>query len=182
MPHPADGTLPSNGTATPWPLTAQGCPAPALFRYSCQSARCSGITDIVRRRDRRTMKAKFEQLDTFSIIGCPQYANPRVLCPGDAWNRLNKLRKEYGINEHSELAFAIEVYPPDIPDNDFMFYYMAGILLKDAPLEIRDHLFIKEVPAANYAVFPVEDNNTDNIKESLEFAYKTLLRIDSVNI
>jgi predicted transcriptional regulator YdeE len=121
------------------------------------------------------MNPKFEQLGAFSIIGCPQYANPRDLCPGLAWDRLTKLRRQYGLTEFPKLAFAIEVYPPDFPNNDFKFYYMAGMVLDDAPKELRNHLFIKEVPAASYAVFPIEDNNTDNIKAAFEYAYQKWL-------
>ena len=117
----------------------------------------------------------FEQLDAFTIGGCPQYANPRDLCPGLAWDRLSELRVQYGLAGFPELAFAVEVYPPRFPNNDFNFYYMAGMDLRDAPSDLRGHLFIKEIPRANYAVFPIEDNDTDKIKATFEYAYKRWL-------
>ena len=121
------------------------------------------------------MNPKFEKLDAFSILGCPQYANPGDLCPGVAWDRLSKLRRKHGLKGFPELAFAVEVYPPEFPNNDFTFYYMAGMVLEDAPVELREHLFIKEIPAANYAVFHVKDNNVDNIKATFEYAYQQWL-------
>lgn len=121
------------------------------------------------------MEPKFEKLVSFSIIGCPQYGNPGSLCPGLAWNRLSEIREQHGLNGFPEFAFGLEVYPPKFPNNDFTFYYMAGMALLDAPIKLKEDLFIKEIPKANYAIFPIKENNIDNIKETFEYAYQRWL-------
>lgn len=121
------------------------------------------------------MDPKFETLEAFSILGCPQYANSDELCPSLAWDRLAALREKYGLKGFPEPAFGVEMYPPDFPGKNSFFYYMAGMVLEDSPLKLREHLFIKEIPAVTYAVFPVEDNRIDNIKNTYEYACQSWL-------
>ena len=121
------------------------------------------------------MEPRFEKMDSFSLVGCPQYANPGKLCPGLAWGRLSAIRKKFSLSIDPEVEYAVEVYPPDFPQNDFTFYYMAGIPSRFVTEEMRRVLFIKEIPQAEYAVFPVPDNDTDKIKDAFQYAYREWL-------
>jgi predicted transcriptional regulator YdeE len=100
----------------------------------------------------------------------------------DLRGRLSEIREQHGLKGLPEFAFGVEVYPPDFTNNDFNFYYMAGMSLVDAPTEFREHLYIKEIPSASYAVFPIKDNSRDNIKATFEYAYKKWLPSSSYKI
>ena len=76
------------------------------------------------------MEPRFEKIDSFSLVGCPQYANPGKLCPGLAWGRLSAIKKKFNLSSDSEVEYAVEVYPPDFPQNDSTFYYMEGKVLR----------------------------------------------------
>ncbi len=119
------------------------------------------------------MEPRFEKMESLALVGCPQYANPRDLCPGLAWGRLSAIKKKF--NCEPEVEYAVEVYPPDFPKNDFTFYYMAGVPSKYVTEEMRRILFVKEIQEAEYAVFSVADNDTDKIKDTFQYAYKEWL-------
>jgi len=121
------------------------------------------------------MEPRFEEMGAFSLVGCPQYANPGKLCPGLAWGRLSAIKKKFNLSSDPEVEYAVEVYPPDFPQNDFTFYYMAGIPSRFATEEMRRVLFIKEIQQAEYAVFSVLDNDTNKIKDAFQHAYREWL-------
>jgi len=120
------------------------------------------------------MEPKFEKVKQFSIAGCPQYANPKDLCPGTAWRRLSLIKQKCHFSEPKE-EYAVEVYPPDFPQNECTFYYMAGIPCQYLSPAMKSHLFIKEIPEAEYAIFQVQDNDTNNIGATFQYAYKEWL-------
>jgi predicted transcriptional regulator YdeE len=107
------------------------------------------------KREGAMKPVRFEYLEAFTIVGCPQYSNPRKICPGLAWERLKKLKEKNLIEGAYDFEVGLEVYPPDFPDNEGEFYYMAGIPLRDHPAVIPFGMFAYSVPASEYAVFDV---------------------------
>jgi predicted transcriptional regulator YdeE len=120
------------------------------------------------------MEPRFEKMESFELVGCPQYANPGKIGPGLAWGRLFAIKKAFDLSDPEE-EYAVEVYPPDFPQNDFTFYYMAGIPSSFVKKEMRRVLFVKEIQQAEYAVFPVADNDPAKVKDAFQYAYREWL-------
>jgi len=114
---------------------------------------------------------RMEHRDAFWLAGCPQYSDPKARCPGEAWGRLKHLCATQDPPLNYSVEYAVQRYPDTFPTEP-EFYYLAGFPAEPSKhLDLPPGVFFHYVPAAEYAVFNVPEDDPANVANALYHAY-----------
>ena len=120
------------------------------------------------------IEPSIEEHPEILLAGCPQFGNPKEVCPGFAWNRLHEQREKIGLPKCEDTGYGVEVYPPYFPNENHEFYYFA-CFKADSITEKDPRFFTKYLPKCTIAIFNVPNNDYSKFPSVFHYAYQEWL-------
>ena len=117
------------------------------------------------------MEPRFLKKEAFILAGFRKHTKEGGHIIGEVWEKLKEVIPEIKNRVGQNIMYGFEDYSEDFNSNTLQFYYMAAIEVSDEK-NLPEGIFIKKIPAAQYAVFTVNGNNSNGeIGQAFRYIY-----------
>lgn len=124
------------------------------------------IDDIIRKYQKRitidgdyTLTPRFVEKSSFLLAGLRKHTSEGWQVIGESWSALKANWDK--LDRVNSFMYGFEDYSEDFLPEPMQFYYMAAAEVRDVN-NLPNGFSVKKIPAAMYAVFTVNGNNSNN--------------------
>jgi len=155
---------------------------PSAIRKNSIKINMKSIQDIITGYQKKiklegvfAMEPKFVNREAFILAGIRKHTKDGFHVIGETWGSLKERILEIKNRINDNIMYGFEDYSEDFNHDPIQFYYMAAVEVSDDS-DLPDGISVKRLPAAQYAVFTVNGNNSiGEIGQAFRYIYDSWL-------